>query len=70
MSLEKIFKFIVLILFLWNLRLIVELFQPLYLWLCDSLKVVTYWHRDFQAILALLVIGGVIVILLRIFNKL
>ena len=70
MSLDKVFKAIVVILILLNLKYILRfLIEPFYEWLSESLSKIRYWDDNLQSVMAILTLMLIVVLILRIFKK-
>lgn len=65
MRIEKIIKIILVILILFNLKIILKILEPIYCWLLTTLHEVTYWDKTVQVCLAFIVIGITIFIVLK-----
>lgn len=69
MSLDKVFKAIVVILILLNLKHILKIMEPFYDWLSDSLNGIRHWDDNLQSMMAILTLMAIVVLILRIFKK-
>ncbi len=70
MSIKKIFSIVLIILFFINFnKIVLNALEPIYDWLCNSLSYINRWDKNFQSILALIIVTVFFVLIIKLFSK-